>query len=111
MHRAGYKVEKSSVRVKKKSKIAYNLFAIKAKYFLHFLTILAFFSTLPGTQTFKVIGLIFFNELALHNWAINMHFSLYLLFKAFFYGGAWAARLYIDTDPPAFTVLKLLNFF
>ena len=40
-----------------------------------FLTFFAFFSTLPSTQTIKVIDLIFFNELALKNWAMNMHFN------------------------------------
>ena len=45
----------------------------KKKYFLHFFGI---FSTLPRTQTIKVIDLIFFfNELALKNWAINMHIN------------------------------------
>ena len=33
------------------------------------------FLTLPSTQTDKVIDLIFFNELALNNWAMNMHFN------------------------------------
>ena len=34
-----------------------------------------FFSTLPSTQAIKVIGLIFFYELALKNWAMNKHFN------------------------------------
>ena len=59
------------------------------------------FSTLPSTQTTKVIDLIFFNELAFKNWAMNMHSTLYLLSKAF----------YIDSEPvrPAFTWPKSGN--
>jgi len=33
------------------------------------------FSALSRTQTIKVISLIFFNELALINWAMNMNFN------------------------------------
>ena len=48
----------------------------KQKIFLtFFLLFFAFFSTLPSTQTIKVIDLIFFNELALKNWAMNMHLN------------------------------------
>ena len=32
-------------------------------------------STLPRTQNIKVIGLIFFYELAFKTWAMNMHFN------------------------------------
>ena len=46
------------------------------KIFLTFvLPFFGIFSTLPSTQTIKVIDLIFFNELALKNWAMNMHFN------------------------------------
>ena len=52
------------------------LFKTKQKYILHFLELfLTFFLTLPSTQTIKVIDLIFFNELALKNWAMNMHYT------------------------------------
>ena len=48
----------------------------KKKYNIFFTFFKAFFSTLPSTQTIKVIDLIFFfNELALKNWPINMHFK------------------------------------
>ena len=48
----------------------------KKLFFFSFLNLfLAFFSTLPSTQTIKVIDLIFFNDLALANWAMQMHFN------------------------------------
>ena len=40
-----------------------------------FLLIFAFFSTLPSPETIKVIDQIFFNELAIKNWSMNMHFN------------------------------------
>jgi len=64
-------------------------FKQKKIFFSPFLT---FFSTLPGTQTIKVIDLIFFNELAMINWAMNMHFKPLPLNK--------------DSEPPAFTRLS-----
>ena len=46
------------------------------KYLFHFFDpFLGIYSTLPSTQTIKVIGLIFFFELATKNFAINMHFN------------------------------------
>jgi len=54
--------------------------------FFIFLPFLCIFSTLPSTQNIKVIGLIFFFELAIKNWAMNIS-TLYLFSKAFL-GGA-----------------------
>ena len=42
---------------------------------LFFFSFLNLFATLPSTQTIKVIDLIFFNDLALANWAMQMHFN------------------------------------
>ena len=46
-----------------------NICYIFLSFFWHF------FSILPSTQTIKVIDLIFFDELALKNWAMNMHLN------------------------------------
>ena len=71
----------------------------------------AFLLTLPSIQTIKVIDLIFFlNELALKNWAMNMHInSIPILIRPFSRGGLGRLppRLYIDSDPPAFTGLNI----
>ena len=105
MHRVGYSVENSSLFGKKSkiahnffvTKATYlitiflkspwkmdietcvtlSYLLIKQKnYFFRFSEpFLAFFSTLPSTQTIKVIGLTFFNDLALANWAMHMHFN------------------------------------
>ena len=88
---------------------------LKEIFFTFFDHFLAFFSTLPGTQTLKVISLIFFISwpciIGLWKWIS----TLYILFKAFCRVGRGAPppppRLYIDSDPPAFTVLKLSIFF
>ena len=78
------------------------MFITKKNYFHIFLTLfLAFFSTLPSTQTFQDIGLIFFfNELP---WKIGLWTyisTLYLYIQIFFLGGGRGTpRLYIDSDP------------
>ena len=84
------------------------LFETKKYFFIFFTPFYAFFSTLPSTQTMRVIALIFFFELqAMKNWAMNMHFK----FKPYSFslrpfsrgGGAKRPpRLYIDSDPLAF---------
>ena len=85
MHMVGYRSLKSSVCVKRKSKIAHNFFLTKSYNYIFkkplnngcrnmchtlifvlnkkkiFLNFLAFFPTLPSTQTIKVIDLIFFS--------------------------------------------------
>jgi len=57
---------------------------------------LHFFSTLHSVKTIKVY--FFFNELALKNWAMNMHFNpIHILYGLFLGGGgAWDA-------PPSYT--------
>ena len=53
-----------------------------------------FFPTLPSTQTIKVIGIIFFFELAIKNWAMNMHtFQPYAYFLRPFCRGGGAKHL------------------
>ena len=79
--------------------------------FDHFFGII---SNLPGTQTLKVISLLFFNKLALHNWAMKMDFNPVSIIQGLFVGRGVGRppppRLYIDSDPPAFTVLMLSIF-
>ena len=53
-----------------------------------------------STQNIKVIYLICFNELALKNRVMNMHFNpLPKLIRPFTRGGG---GFFIDSDPPAF---------
>jgi len=47
------------------------------------------------------------NELALKNWAMNMHFNPIRVLQGLFAGGATrnaspSPQLYLDSDPPAF---------
>ena len=58
-----------------------------------------FFSTLPSTQTIKVIDLIFFQWAGLENWALNMHFNPIPILQG-------PPILYIDSEPPAFIGLN-----
>ena len=61
------------------------LFLTKYIIYIFFSIFWYFFQPFPSTQTFQVIGLIFFfNELALKNWAINMHFNPMHKNKGFF---------------------------
>ena len=56
------------------------------KNVLNFLPFLGI-STLPSTQTVKVIGLsFFFFELAMKNWTMNMHFNPLLILRGLFLG-------------------------
>ena len=72
-------------------------------FFTFFELFLAFFSTLPSAQAIKVIGLIFFNELALKNWALNMNFNPLSILSDLFLGrGAWDAPPQFKDRPPAF---------
>jgi len=43
-----------------------------------------FFSTLSSAKTIEVIGLFFFYELALKNWAMNIHFNPIPIISGFF---------------------------
>ena len=67
---------------------------IKQKnYFFHFSEpFLAFFSTLPSTQTIKVIGLIFLSDPQLANWAMHMHFNTIPILLDIFLGGGGGKR-------------------
>ena len=72
-------------------------------FFTFFYLFLAFFSTLPSTQTIKVIDLIFFNELALKNWALEHAFQPYTYsLKPFFRGRGTPPQSIIDSDPQPF---------
>ena len=53
----------------------FNICLKQKRNVLHFMIIFDIFSALSRTQTIKVISLIFFNELALINWAMNMNFN------------------------------------
>jgi len=50
------------------------------------------------------LSIFVFNELALKNWAVNMHFNPIPIHKPFSKGGGGAGR--IDSDPLAFVGLK-----
>ena len=83
----------------------------KTKYFLHFFNpFLAFFSTLPSTQTIKVINLIFFQSADLEKLGFEHAFQPYIYsLRPFSKGGGRKtppSSLYIDSDPPAFIGLK-----
>ena len=93
--------------------MCHTLICLKQKkvfFFFIFLTpFLAFFSTLPSTQTIKVIGLIFLSDPQLANWAMHMHFNTIPILLDIFLGGGGQTpppRLYIDADLPAFIGLK-----
>ena len=55
--------------------ILWYLLKTKKYYFSLLGPFLGISSTLPSTQTIKVIGRILFYELAMKNWAIKMHFN------------------------------------
>ena len=62
------------------------------------------------TKATDLKTIFFFNELALKNWATNMHFNPVPILQGLFLRGGWGyappPRLYIDSDPPAFIGLS-----
>ena len=74
------------------------IFVLNKKYFLHFLTFLAFISTLPSIQTAKVIV----QCVRLENLDFEHAFQPYTYSQRLFLGGgAWDAPCqYVDSDPP-----------
>ena len=63
----------------------------------------------PPSLALKSYRFNFFScSMTMKNWAVNMHFTLSLFSKAFFYG--FFPRLYIDSDPPAFIRLNKVFF-
>ena len=72
-------------------------FDICLNFFFFFIFLTLFFdifSNFPSTQTIEVIDLIFFNELTLKNWAMNMHFNSIPILKGRLQGGR-------GTPPPS----------
>lgn len=70
----------------------------KILYIFFFTLFSAFFSTLPSTQTIKVIILIFFPigwPWKIGLWTLNMHFNPMTILQGLFLEG-----LCIDSDPP-----------
>ena len=61
----------------------------KMCFFLHFFLpyLIDIFSDLPTTQTNKDYDPLFFNKLAMTNWAPNIHYNPVSLLKARFGGG------------------------
>ena len=85
------------------------LFETKKYFFIFFTPFYAFFSTLPSTQTMRVIALIFFFELlAMKNWAMNMHFNPTYSLRLFLGGRQTPPPPAIHRfRPPAFIGLKV----
>ena len=75
-----------------KSRMFSSLHLVKNKkmwFFLHFFLpyLIDIFSDLPTTQTNKDYDPLFFNKLAMTNWATNIHYNPVSLLKARFGGG------------------------
>ena len=122
MHRVGYRAVKILVCVKKNLKYLITfvqlklkplknecrnmchtlIFVLNIKIFFPFLILLiGIFFNPPQHPNYKIFQAIFFNELVLKNWAMNMHFNpIPILYGLYLGGGAWAASQSIHRFRP-----------